>query len=101
MANNAAAARARRKLKAGGGKRLSSISVPDPETWTEILHEENVLPFWRDGKELTEAQLSDATEKLILEMCHDRRRAKAEEMLQQTANIRTGLIEREPPPGPG
>lgn len=87
MANNAEAAKARRKLKAEGGKRLSSIAVPDPATWTEILHEQNVLPFWREGKQLTDEQLRTATERL---WCHDHRGAKAEQLLQSTANIRTG-----------
>ena len=100
MANNAEAARARRKLRAAGAKKLGNITVADPATWTEILHEENVLPFWRDGKELTEAQLRDATEKLISEMCQDRRREKAEEILQRAANIRTGYIERQAPLDP-
>ena len=100
MANNAAAAKARRKLKAEGGKRLSSIAVADPQTWTEILHEQNVVPFWRDGKELTAEQLRGATERLIGEWCQKRRRRKAERTLQQCAKIRTGAIEREPPPDP-
>jgi hypothetical protein len=100
MANNAEAARARRKLKATGAKRLGHITVADPATWTEILHEKNVLPFWRDGKELTDAQLRDATEALIGEWCQRRRRQKAERMLQHCEKIRTGAIEREPPPDP-
>jgi hypothetical protein len=100
VANNAAAAKARRKLKAEGGKRLSSVAVPDPQTWTEILHDQKVLPFWREGKELTDTQLRDATEKLISELCREKRREKAERMLQQCAKIRTGAIEREPPPDP-
>jgi hypothetical protein len=38
MANNAAAARARRKLKAPGAK--SCLSIDDPQSWLEILHEQ-------------------------------------------------------------
>jgi hypothetical protein len=100
MANNAAAAKARRKLKAQGARRLGPITITDPQAWAEILHDENVLPFWREGKDLTDNQLRDATERLITEWCQERRRGKAEEMLQQCASIRTGAIEREPPPDP-
>jgi hypothetical protein len=88
MANNAEAARARRKLRAAGAKKLGPITVADLATWTEILHEENVLPFSREGRELTANQLRDATERLIGEWCQERRREKAELMLQQCAKIR-------------
>jgi hypothetical protein len=97
MANNAEAARARRERERTGAKKLGPITVTDPKMWAEILHEANVVPPFV-GKELTEAQLRDATQKLILEMCRARRREQAEAMLAGTAKIRTGLIEREPPP---
>lgn len=100
MANSAEAAKARRKLKAEGGARISSLTIADPKMWTEILHDQSVLPFWCDGKELTADQLRDATQRLIGEWCQKRRRQKAERILQQCEKIRTGAIEREPPPDP-
>lgn len=41
-----------------------------------------------------------AIERFIAELCHERRRAKADELLQRVAKTRTGAIEREPPPEP-
>lgn len=99
MANNAEAARARRELKRTGAKKLGPITVKDPAMWAEILREANVVS-WGAGKELTETQLRDATERLILELCQKRRREQAERMREGSAKIRTGLIEREPPPDP-
>ena len=64
MANNKEAARARRNLKAEGGKRLGPIIVKDPPMWAQILHDQGVLPFWK-GKDPTEEQLRAATEKSL------------------------------------
>jgi hypothetical protein len=97
MANNAEAARARRELKRSGAKKIGPITVADPAMWTEILREAKVVPPFA-GKELTEAQLRDATERLILELCRKQRRDQAEAMLESVSKVRTGLIEREPPP---
>ena len=86
MANNKEAARARRNLKAEGGKRLGPIIVKDPPMWAQILHDQGVLPFWK-GKDPTEEQLRAATEKLISEWCGKRHREKADQILKGTAKI--------------
>jgi hypothetical protein len=85
MANNKEAARARRTLKAEGGKRLGQIVVKDPLMWAQILHDRGALPFW-NSKDPTEEQLRAATEKLISEWCGKRHREKAEQILEGTAN---------------
>jgi hypothetical protein len=98
VANNKEAARRRRALKAEGGLRIGSVTIADPETWTEILKDQDLLPLWQEGKTLTPDQMQIATQKLIEDWCREVRREKAEAVLSKCPKIVTGLIQREPPP---
>jgi hypothetical protein len=72
MANNAAAARARRKCQEGWGLSLSTTHNPG---WRSCMNRR--LPNWREDKGLTHEQLRQGTEKLIADWCQDFRREKA------------------------
>ena len=100
MANNRERARARRELQKGGGVRISTVAIPCKTSWTEILAEQGMLPFWHDGKHLSISQLQAATEKLIAEWCRDWQAEKAEAILSGCKMIRTGALAREPAPDP-
>jgi hypothetical protein len=100
LANNRYSARARRELKKGGGTRIASVAISCKSTWTKILADQGMLPFWHDGKELTAAQMHAATEKLLAEWCRDWQSQEAEAILSGCKKIRTGALAREPLPDP-
>lgn len=88
MSNDAAKARARRKLAKDGGKVLPAVAIHDLEAWTAILKEQGHMPEDGDGNVNNVRQ---ATEGLIKDWVRQYRRDQADALV---GHVRTGILAR-------
>lgn len=91
MGNNAAAAKARRKLEKSGGKNLPALCIHDYEGWSEVLRDAGYLS---QSQDMDTDRVRRATEDWIKDLC----RAHWRQVADAQIHVRTGILAREEPP---